>query len=79
MIAAFFCSLVEFNCPISLPLSTSSPLIWLSFPFVFLFVSAPIVPRCRRVIPLLALAVALCRGFIYKKIVAPSLFLIIYE
>ena len=55
------------------------PLIWLSFPLVFLFVSAPIVPRCRRVIPLLALAVALCRGFIYKKIVASSLFLIIYE
>lgn len=79
MIAAFFCSLVEFNCPISLPLLTSSPLIWLSFPFVFLSVSAPIVPRCRRVIPLLALAVALCRGFIYKKIVASSLFLIIYE
>lgn len=79
MIAAFFCSLVEFNCPISLPLSTSSPLIWLSFPLVFLFVSAPIVPRRRRVIPLLALAVALCRGFIYKKIVASSLFLIIYE
>ena len=79
MIAAFFCSLVEFNCPISLPLSTSSPLIWLSFPLVFLFVSAPIVPRCRRVIPLLALAVALGRGFIYKKIVASSLFLIIYD
>ena len=79
MIAAFFCSLVEFNCPISLPLLTSSPLIWLSFPLVFLFVSAPIVPRCRQVIPLLALAVALCRGFIYKKIVASSLFLIIYE
>lgn len=79
MIAAFFCSLVEFNCPISLPLLTSSPLIWLSFPLVFLFVSAPIVPRCRRVIPLLALAVALGRGFIYKKIVASSLFLIIYE
>ena len=79
MIAAFFCSLVEFNCPISLPLLTSSPLIWLSFPLVFLFVSAPIVPRCRRVIPLLALAVALSRGFIYKKIVASSLFLIIYE
>lgn len=79
MIAAFFCSLVEFNCPISLPLLTSSPLIWLSFPLVFLFVSAPIVPRCRRVIPLLALAVAFCRGFIYKKIVASSLFLIIYE
>lgn len=79
MIAAFFCSLVEFNCPISRPLSTSSPLIWLSFPLVFLFVSAPIVPRCRRVIPLLALAVALGRGFIYKKIVASSLFLIIYE
>lgn len=79
MIAAFFCSLVEFNCPISLPLLTSSPLIWLSFPLVFLFVSAPIVPRCRRVIPLLALAVALGRGFIYKKRVASSLFLIIYE
>ena len=79
MIAAFFCSLVEFNCPISLPLLTSGPLIWLSFPLVFLFVSAPIVPRCRRVIPLLALAVALWRGFIYKKIVASSLFLIIYE
>lgn len=79
MIAAFFCSLVEFNCPISLPLLTSCPLIWLSFPLVFLFVSAPIVPRCRRVIPLLALAVALGRGFIYKKIVASSLFLIIYE
>lgn len=79
MIAAFFCSLVEFNCPISLPLLTSSPLIWLSFPLVFLSVSAPIVPRCRRVIPLLALAVALCCGFIYKKIVASSLFLIIYE
>lgn len=79
MIAAFFCSLVEFNCPISLPLLTSSPLIWLFFPLVFLFVSALIVPRCRRVIPLLALAVALCRGFIYKKIVASSLFLIIYE
>ena len=79
MIAAFFCSLVEFNCPISLPLLTSGPLIWLSFPLVFLFVSAPIVPRCRRVIPLLALAVALGRGFIYKKIVASSLFLIIYE
>lgn len=79
MIAAFFCSLVEFNCPISLPLLTSSPLIWLSFPLVFLFVNAHIVPHCRRVIPLLALAVALCRGFIYKKIVASSLFLIIYE
>lgn len=79
MIAAFFCSLVEFNCPISLPLLTSSPLIWLSFPLVFLFVNAPIVPHCRRVIPLLALAVALCRGFIYKKIVASSQFLIIYE
>ena len=79
MIAAFFCSLVEFNCPISLPLLTSSSLIWLSFPLVFLFVNAPIVPHCRRVIPLLALAVALCRGFIYKKIVASSLFLIIYE
>lgn len=79
MIAAFFCSLVEFNCPISLPLLTSGPLIWLSFPLVFLFVSAPIVPRCRRVISLLALAVALYRGFIYKKIVASSLFLIIYE
>ncbi len=79
MIAAFFCSLVEFNCPISLPLLTSSPLILLSILLVFLFVSAPIVPRCRRVIPLLTLAVALCRGFIYKKIVASSLFLIIYE
>ncbi len=79
MIAAFFCSLVEFNCPISLPLLTSSPLIWIFFPLVFLFVSAPIVPRCRRVIPILALAVTLCRGFIYKKIVASSLFLIIYE
>lgn len=79
MIAAFFCSLVEFNCPISLPLLTSSPLIWLSFLLVFVIVSAPIVPRCRWVIPLLALAVALYRGFIYKKIVASSLFLIIYE
>lgn len=79
MIAAFFCSLVEFNCPISLPLLTSRPLIWLFFLLVFVFVSAPIVPRCRRGIPLLALAVALCRGFIYKKIVASSLFLIIYE
>ncbi len=79
MIAAFFCSLVEFNCPISLPLLTSGPLIWLSFLLVFVFVIAPIVPRCRRVIPLLALAVVLCRGFIYKKIVASSLFLIIYE
>lgn len=79
MIAAFFCSLVEFNCPISLPLLTSGPLIGLSFPLVSLSVSAPIVPRCRRVIPFLALAVALCRGFIYKKIVASSLFLIIYE
>ena len=48
-------------------------------PVTFVIVSAPIVPRCRRVIPLLALAVALCRGFIYKKIVASSLFLIIYE
>ena len=79
MIAAFFCSLVEFNCPISLPLLTSSPLIWLSFLLVFVIASASIVPRCRRVIPLLALAVALCRGFICKKIVASSLFLIIYE
>lgn len=79
MIAAFFCSLVEFNCPISLPLLTSGPLIWLSFPLVFLFVSVLIVPHCRWVIPLLALAVVLCRGFIYKKIVASSLFLIIYE
>lgn len=79
MIAAFFCSLVEFNCPISLPLLTSGPLIWLSFLLVFVIVSAPIAPRCRRVIPLLALAVALGRGFIYKKIVASSLFLIIYE
>lgn len=79
MIAAFFCSLVEFNCPISLPLLTSGSLIWIFFPLVFLFVSAPIVPRCRWVIPLLALVAALCRGFIYKKIVASSLFLIIYE
>lgn len=79
MIAAFFCSLVEFNCPISLPLLTYSPLIWLSILLVFVIVIAPIVPRCRRVIPLLALAFALCRGFIYKKIVASSLFLIIYE
>lgn len=79
MIAAFFCSLVEFNCPISLPLLTSGPLIWLSFLLVFVIVSAPIVPRCRWVIPLLALVAALCRGFIYKKIVASSLFLIIYE
>ena len=79
MIAAFFCSLVEFNCPISLPLLTSSPLIWRSFRLVFRFVSAPSVPRCRRVSPLRARAVALWRGFIYKKIVASSLFLIIYE
>lgn len=79
MIAAFFCSLVEFNCPISLPLLPPNPLIWLSFLLVFVFVSAPIVPRCRRVIPILALAVAPCCGFIYKKIVASSLFLIIYE
>lgn len=79
MIAAFFCSLVEFNCPISLPLLTSSPLILLSILLVFVIVSASIVPRCRRVIPLLALAVALCRGFIYKKIGASSLFLINYE